>query len=75
LTHWTTFVVSQQMAVVIAPRLVLIGDHTYVAKDGHRMPGVVTLHQEAETQSKPSYFRGHCWGALVLLIGSLQALF
>jgi hypothetical protein len=47
----------------------------YVAKDGRRMPGVVTLPQESETQSKPSYFRGHCWGALGLLIGSLQAPF
>jgi hypothetical protein len=56
-------------------RLVVIGDHTYVAKDGRRMPGVVTLHQDSETQSKPSYFRGHCWGAIGLLIGTLQAPF
>lgn len=39
------------------------------------MPGVVTLHQESETQSKPSYFRGHCWGALGVLIGPLRAPF
>jgi hypothetical protein len=73
--HWGAFVLSQQVAVVMAARTVLIADHTYVAKDGRRMPGVVTLHQESETQSKPSYFRGHCWGALGLLIGSLQAPF
>jgi hypothetical protein len=73
--HWAAFVLSQQEAVVVAARTVLSADHTYVAKDGRRMPGVVTLHQESETQSKPSYFRGHCWGALGLLIGSLQAPF
>lgn len=73
--HWGAFVLSQQVAVVMAARTVLIADHTYVAKDGRRMPGVVTLHQESETQSKPSYFRGHCWGALGMLIGSLQAPF
>jgi hypothetical protein len=39
------------------------------------MPGVVTLHQNSETQSKPSYFRGHCWGAVCLLIGSLAEPF
>jgi len=73
--HWVAFVLSQHVAVVMTSRLVVIADHTYVAKDGRRMPGVVTLHQNSETQSKPSYFRGHCWGAIGLLIGSLQAPF
>jgi hypothetical protein len=73
--HWMAFVLSQHVAVVMTSRLVVIADHTYVAKDGRRMPGVVTLHQESETQSKPSYFRGHCWGAIGLLIGSLTAPF
>jgi DDE superfamily endonuclease len=73
--HWVGFVLSQQVAVVMTSRLVVIADHTYVAKDGRRIPGVVTLHQDSETQSKPSYFRGHCWGAIGLLIGSLQAPF
>ncbi|MEA1934226.1 MAG: hypothetical protein U9N60_07335 [Thermodesulfobacteriota bacterium] len=39
------------------------------------MPGVVTARQNSETQSKPSYFRGHQWGAISLLIGSLAAPF
>jgi hypothetical protein len=39
------------------------------------MPGVVTLHQESETQRKRSYFRGQCWGALGLVVGSLAAPF
>jgi hypothetical protein len=75
LHHWVAFVLSQHVAVVMTSRLVVLADHTYVAKDGRRMPGVVTLHQDSETQSKPSYFRGHCWGAMGLLIGSLQAPF
>ena len=73
--HWVAFVLSQHVAVVMTSRLVVIGDHTYVAKDGRRMPGVVTLHQDSQTQSKPSYFRGHCWGAIGLLIGSLTSPF
>ncbi len=60
--HGIAFVLSQHVAVVMTSRLAVIGDHTYVSKDGRRMPGVVALHQESETQSKPSYFRGHCWG-------------
>ena len=73
--HWTHFVLSQNKIVMINGRAVLQGDHTYVPKDGRRMPGVVTLHQDSETQSKPSYFRGHCWGAIGGLVGSLSAPF
>ena len=39
------------------------------------MPGVVTLHQDSETQSKPSYFRGQYWGTICLLIGKLKSPF
>ena len=31
------------------------------------MPQVTTLHQDSETSSKPSFFRGHHWGCLSLL--------
>ena len=39
------------------------------------MPGVVSMHESSETQSKPDYFRGQCWGAIGLLIGSLSNCF
>ena len=54
-------------------RDVTAGDHTYALKDGRRMPGVVILHQDSETQSKPSYFRSHQWGAICLMVGSFLA--
>lgn len=69
---WSEFLLSQNETVHSDGRAVLFGDHTNVAKDGRRMPCVVTMHQHSETQSKPSYFRGHCWGAIGLLIGSLK---
>lgn len=53
----------------------LLGDHTYVVKDGGRMPGVVSLHDHSETQHKPSYFRGQCWGALGLVVGAVGSCF
>jgi len=37
------------------------------------MPGVTTLHQDSETSSKPSFFRGHHWGCLSLL-GQLKLM-
>ena len=56
-------------------RCILLGDHTHVVKDGGRMPGVVSMHEHSETQRKPSYFRGQCWGALGLVVGALRGCF
>lgn len=74
-THWSQLVLDQQVAVTVGGRTVLLGDHSYVVKDATRMPGVVTCHQDSQTQSKPSYFRGHQWGVLGVLVGSLSQAF
>jgi hypothetical protein len=73
--HWSAFVLSQNETVCADGRIALIGDHTCVAKDGRRMPCVVSMHQHSETQSRPSYFRGHYWGAITMLIGSMASPF
>jgi DDE superfamily endonuclease len=73
--HWSHLVWSQQVAVTVEGRAVLLGDHTAVVKDARRMPGVVTLYQDSETQSKPTYYRGHYWGVVGLLVGSLREAF
>jgi hypothetical protein len=75
LSCWGAFVLAQKQTVTVDGRAVLLGDHTMTAKDGRRMPGVVTLHQDSETQSKPNFFRGHFWGAIGLLVGTLAASF
>ncbi len=75
LEAWQRYVLSQEVAVELEGRCVLLGDHTHVVKDGGRMPGVVSLHETSETQHKPSYFRGQCWGAIGLVVGSLRACF
>ena len=53
----------------------LLGDHTHVVKDGGRMPGVVSMRELSETQTKPSYFRGQCWGGIGLVVGTLKTCF
>lgn len=73
--HWFVFVISQKCTLISQGYMVTFGDHTYVPREGRRMPGVVTLRQNSETQSKPSYFKGQCWGALALGIGNLSNLF
>lgn len=65
--HWQQWLVTQPVVERIAGRPVILGDHTKQPKDGRRMPQITTLHQDSETSSKPSFFRGHHWGCLSLL--------
>ncbi|MGB1258114.1 MAG: transposase [Thiolinea sp.] len=73
--YWHRFVIQHTPVVEYAGRLVLLADHSYVVKDGGRMPGVVSQRQLSETQSKPGYFRGQCWGAAGVLVGSISVCF
>lgn len=68
LERWWEFLAKETNAFLVGERAVLFGDHTKVIKDGRRMPGVSTMHQDSETGSKPSFFRGHHWGCLSLLM-------
>jgi len=65
--HWEHWLIGQPVVARVAGRIVLLGDHTKQPKDGRRMPQITTLHQDSETSSKPSFFRGHHWGCLSLL--------
>lgn len=65
---WWRWLVQQNVAYRVDNRLVMLGDHTKTPKDGRKMPAVTTLHQDSETASKPSYFRGHHWGCISLLV-------
>jgi len=55
--------------------LILVGDHTKSVKDGRKMPAIETLHQDSETGSKPSYFQGHHWACIGLLIKAKDKFF
>jgi hypothetical protein len=58
---------KSKICCVVNNRIVLVGDHTKTVKDGRKMPNVNTLHQDSETGSKPTFFRGHQWAYLGLL--------
>jgi len=72
---WWQWLVKKDIAHRINDRLVLIGDHTKTPKDGRKMPAVTTLHQDSETGSKPSYFRGHHWGCIGILMRACDKYF
>jgi len=72
---WWQWLVNKNVAHRINGRLVLVGDHTKTPKDGRKMPAVTTLYQDSETGSKPSYFRGHHWGCMGILIQACDKYF
>ena len=72
---WWQWLVEKKVAHLINDRLVLVGDHTKTPKDGRKMPAVATLHQDSETANKPSYFRGHHWGCIGILMQTCDKYF
>lgn len=56
-------------------RHVLLGDGLKVAKEGLKMPGVKSLHQESQNNSKAEYIMGHSCQAIGLLVGALESFF
>lgn len=67
LEQWWKILGKEENPFMVGNRIVLLGDHTNIVKDGRKIPSVSTLHQNSETGSKPSFFRGHQWGCLGLL--------
>jgi hypothetical protein len=72
---WWRWLAARQAAHAVDGRIVILGDHTKTPKDGRRMPALATLHQDSETASKPSFFRGHHWACLGLLTEAGQRFF
>ena len=66
--RWWQWLAQKPLALRVNGRLVLTGDHTKTPKDGRKIPAVTTLHQDSESSSKPSFFRGHHWGCLGLVL-------
>jgi hypothetical protein len=75
LALWWAWLSQHQVAYQVAGRMVLVGDHTKTPKDGRKIPAVTTLHQESETASKPSFFRGHHWGCVGLVVKAADKYF
>ncbi len=52
-------------------RLLLVGDGIKIPKEGKKMPAVKGIHQESESNSKPSFIMGHSFQAVGILAGGL----
>jgi len=60
--RWMEVAMKYGTMVRICGRLMLIGDHIKVSKEGLRMPGVHVMHQDSENSGKGSYITGHQYG-------------
>ena len=52
---WATVAMKHCDVVRVANRVIMLGDHSKVPKEGLRMPGIQTLHQESQNSGKPEY--------------------
>jgi len=72
---WWEWLAARKVAYQVGDRVVLVGDHTKTPKDGRKMPAVTTLHQDSETSGKPSFFRGHHWGCVAIVVQACDRFF
>ena len=56
-------------------RLLIVGDGIKIPKEGKKMPAVKGLHQESQSNSKPSFIMGHSFQAVGILVGALESVF
>ena len=71
---WVQAILTSPQATLFNGRNVLIGDHTKVSKEGRRMPGMKSHHQESENFGKPSTIFGFQFGMVGVLVGKLKQL-
>ena len=55
--------------------VVFVADGIKAAKEGKKMPGVKSLHQESADNSKPPYIMGHSFQVIGLLVQGLAGAF
>jgi len=75
LQTWWQIVLKSKTVDEVNGKVILLADHTKVTKEARKMPGVATLHQDSETSSKPSFFRGHFWGTISILTRNSKSYF
>jgi hypothetical protein len=72
---WTKLVIKTGLAVKVGDRIILVGDGVKIPKEGRKMPGVKSLHQESESNSKAEFIMGHSFQAIALLTSSMGYFF
>jgi hypothetical protein len=74
---WTSLVrrCCAPFLLMVNGRLVILGDGIKAAKAGKKMPAVKKLHQESESNTKPTYIFGHSCQAIAIVAGCMETFF
>lgn len=67
-TLWARLVVSVFSPLRVGSYLVCLADGIKAPKEGRKMPGVKSLHQSSDSNTKPTYIMGHSFQAASLLV-------
>jgi len=65
---WIKVALKRAPIVRIADRVIVLGDHSKVSKEGRHMPDIQVLHQESDNAGKPEYIEGHNFGQVSAII-------
>jgi hypothetical protein len=72
---WCLFAKNNYPIPLFNHRKLLIGDGIKISKEARKTPGVKYLHQDSNNSGKAEYIRGHHFGYVCLLVGSLRKAF
>jgi hypothetical protein len=73
--RWSALAASRFPGVLtVNGRLIVVGDGIKIPKSGKKMPAVKCLHQESESNTKPTHIMGHSCQSVALLAGSQQTV-
>ena len=64
---WVQCLLELGLSHKVNGRLIIIADGVKAPKEGRKMPGVKSLHQDSESNSKAEFIMGHSFQALCLL--------
>lgn len=75
-TCWINLVIRHfTTAVIINGRHVIAGDGIKIGKEGKKMPGVKSLHQDSDSNSKAEFIMGHSIQVVAMIIKGLGSYF
>jgi hypothetical protein len=66
--RWINIAKRNAKLVWIAGRLLFLGDHIKISKEGQHMPDIQMLHQDSQNSGKPEYIAGHTYGQVSAVI-------
>jgi hypothetical protein len=49
-------------------KVILVGDHIKISKEGRRMPAIEKLHQESQNSGKGTFIEGHLFGFISMIL-------